>query len=289
MFLFAANPVPAGRVRTTWGAAGPLRRAGEATLLVAVWMAIGAAVHAGPEEYLLLGIPLTALFQVAVRRQPLRALWVRDAPPLRLPRLAWMVVVALAAVPVMDALGELVGRHWRPAAFNLAIAFGAYPAAYCFWNLTQSRMRQLTACVLLSLALDAVFRTVLWMMRLESGPHPLTGKALQTLALEIPIFIATICVMEEVAFRGLIDTHIHRPGDGRGWLSAAYVSGLWGIWHLPILDTRGDSLVGVILLLLAAHVPVGIVMSMYWRRSGNLLVPGAAHAVLDAVRDAFFV
>lgn len=92
-----------------------------------------------------------------------------------------------------------------------------------------------------------------------------------------------------VSFRGLLDSRIHHSGEGWGWLTAAYLSGLWGLRHIPIIDTRGVSWASVILLMLAAHVPFGMVMSYYWRRSGNLLVPGAAHSMLDAMRDAFYV
>jgi membrane protease YdiL (CAAX protease family) len=266
-----------------------IQRGAEVTMLVALWMALGTALHLSVEEYLLLGVPLTALFQIAIRRQPLRALWVRDAPPFRLRRFGWVVAVMLAALPALDALVSLSDREWHSAAFNAVIAVGAFPAAYCLWNLTRSRLRQLAACLLISCALDVVFRATLWMLHLESAPHTLNGKTLQTLALEIPIFLPTMCVMEEVSFRGLLDSHLHHAEDGRGWLSAAYLSALWGIWHLPILDMRGQSWPAVVLLMLAAHVPFGITMSLFWRRSGNLLVPGAAHTMLDAVRDAFFL
>jgi membrane protease YdiL (CAAX protease family) len=32
-------------------------------------------------------------------------------------------------------------------------------------------------------------------------------------------------------------------------------------------------------------VPMGVFLSIYWRRSGNLAVPGFAHAFGDAVRN----
>jgi len=266
-----------------------LRRATEVTLLVALWMVLGAVFHLSPEGYLLLGVPLTALFQIAIRRQPLRALWVRGAPPFRLTIVGWVIAIALAALPALGALTLLMEKNWVSAGFNAAIAAGSFPAVYCLWNLTRSHWRQMAACMLISLAMDVVFRTILWMLHLGGAPHPLNGKALQILAMEIPVFVPTICVMEEVAFRGLLDSHLHPGGDGRGWLSAAYLSALWGLWHLPIVPTQGESWLTMILLLLAAHVPFGIVMSLYWRRTGNLLVPGAAHTLLDAIRDAFFV
>jgi membrane protease YdiL (CAAX protease family) len=32
---------------------------------------------------------------------------------------------------------------------------------------------------------------------------------------------------------------------------------------------------------------VGIPLSLFWRRSGNLFVPAAVHALIDAVRNAY--
>jgi membrane protease YdiL (CAAX protease family) len=34
------------------------------------------------------------------------------------------------------------------------------------------------------------------------------------------------------------------------------------------------------------QVAVGPFLSLFWRRSGNLMVPGFAHALSDAVRNA---
>jgi membrane protease YdiL (CAAX protease family) len=33
------------------------------------------------------------------------------------------------------------------------------------------------------------------------------------------------------------------------------------------------------------HVIIGVPLSLYWRRSGNLAVPTTAHAFIDAVRN----
>lgn len=54
--------------------------------------------------------------------------------------------------------------------------------------------------------------------------------------------------------------------------------------HLPVVMRRGSVIV-LVLALLIVMVPMGVTLSMFWRRSGNLLVPGAAHAVNDAVRN----
>ena len=70
--------------------------------------------------------------------------------------------------------------------------------------------------------------------------------------------------------------------------SAAVVSCLWGLWHLPLVaaDGHGMSLLLRAQSLAIAHMITGIPLSIYWRRSGNLLVPGVAHAFIDAVRNA---
>ena len=59
------------------------------------------------------------------------------------------------------------------------------------------------------------------------------------------LYFTVTFVLEEVAFRGALDSHIYQPptdGQRRGgsaWLSAIFVSALWGIWHLPLLPTGG--------------------------------------------------
>jgi membrane protease YdiL (CAAX protease family) len=41
-------------------------------------------------------------------------------------------------------------------------------------------------------------------------------------------------LLEEVAFRGALDAHVHYDGERGGWLSAVFISALWGVWHLPV-------------------------------------------------------
>jgi membrane protease YdiL (CAAX protease family) len=93
-------------------------------------------------------------------------------------------------------------------------------------------------------------------------------------------------MMEEVAFRGALDSHVRHPGEGSGFAtraygfaSAVYVSALWGLWHHPVVP-------GPVWELLPAQVFMGPILSLFWRRSGNLMVPAFAHALNDAVRNA---
>jgi membrane protease YdiL (CAAX protease family) len=107
-----------------------------------------------------------------------------------------------------------------------------------------------------------------------------------TFAVEQFLVLLPICfVVEEVAFRGILDSHIHHPQDSRPWLSAFSLSAMWGWWHLPITPA---SDFGVALVMLPiVHAMVGIPLSLFWRRSGNLFVPAAVHALIDAVRNAY--
>jgi len=43
--------------------------------------------------------------------------------------------------------------------------------------------------------------------------------------------------------------------------------------------------VEAVLKLPAVMVPMGIFLSIFWRRSGNLAVPGFSHAFSDSVRN----
>jgi membrane protease YdiL (CAAX protease family) len=96
-----------------------------------------------------------------------------------------------------------------------------------------------------------------------------------------------VFLLEEVWFRGVLDSHLHRPGEARGAFSAVYVSALWGIWHYPITGPHHlQDLLPTLVSLLVVHIAIGTLLSRAWRRSGNLLVPGSVHALIDAIRNA---
>ena len=91
-------------------------------------------------------------------------------------------------------------------------------------------------------------------------------------------------MVEEVFFRGALDTYLHRGEEGIGWLSAIFVSALWGLWHLPG-QAKGPHLLSTVVTLVIAQIAVGVPLSFWWRQSGNLTVNNTTHAFLDAVRD----
>ena len=126
--------------------------------------------------------------------------------------------------------------------------------------------------------------TVYGMMHLASGaPLPTMG-ALAALAKYTALYFPATFLLEEAAFRGALDAHVHHDGEARGWQSAVFVSALWGLWHLPVSASLPFPL--MVLELVVVHVGIGVGLSFAWRRSRNLGGPALAHAVIDAVRNA---
>jgi membrane protease YdiL (CAAX protease family) len=96
-------------------------------------------------------------------------------------------------------------------------------------------------------------------------------------------------IVEEVFFRGGLDTYLHHGEKGTGWLSAIYVSALWGLWHLQGPALTQGHLLSTIVNLLVAQILLGVPLSLLWRKSGNLAFPDTAHALLEAVRNVLAI
>ncbi len=58
------------------------------------------------------------------------------------------------------------------------------------------------------------------------------------------LFFPVCFVLEEVTFRGMLDSHLHRPGESLRFTSALLGSILWGLWHLPIVRPEFRNLGG---------------------------------------------
>ncbi len=256
----------------------------EITLCVGLWIALGLSLHLSVPAYLLIGIPITAAFQCFVRREPLRGLWLRGAPRFHLEAKDWLLALLLLAVPGYKLLLDL---H-QPGTitlklYDLAVLAGAFAAAWCLRNFRRSDLRPLLLClafaggigvlIMIGTAFAAGFSHLSLRGRLVTG----AGNFL--------ILVPAYMIVEEVSFRGAFDTHVHHKNESRGFLSALFVSALWGLWHLPISIGR-EPLAVILAELLVFHCLVGVPLSLYWRRSGNLLVTVFPHALIDAVRNA---
>jgi hypothetical protein len=262
-------------------------------LVVVVWWTLGFLLHLTLPAFLLLGIPLLLVFQLGIHRQPLRTLWVRSGPPLRLDGWFFLLWVLFSLFPAYAVIREAMHLQFANAAeFSMAMV-GAFGLAYALRAMRATTWWQLGLCLLtvgiigllpqfLSLLLPQV-------VHIKSAHSVTTTQPTLLQSLEIVtqwFLIAPVgFVVEEVFFRGALDTYLHRGEEGTGWLSAIFVSALWGLWHLPHQALSSGNLLSTVVGLLISQILVGVPLSLWWRKSGNLVVNNTAHALLEAVRN----
>jgi membrane protease YdiL (CAAX protease family) len=259
------------------------RRLLEVTATVAIWVTVSMVFHL-QRGHLLLGVPITAAFQLGVRRQPLRALWVRDGGPFRLDAQGWLLAVLLGLYPgyrlvVIAQAGAPIGK----IALSAAAAVGAIPAAYALRSFRRPMLRPMLLCLAIGGGIGVL---IVVLLALGGGlEHRSLLERIQLGVDGMLRYLPIGFVVEEVSFRGAFDAHLYHPGESRGVLTAVFGSALWGLWHVP--GTAGQlSILIAIPALVVVHCLLGVPLAIFWRRSGNLLVPASAHALSDAVRNA---
>lgn len=288
-------PDPAVTTRPAIGARSRPLRFLIVALVVAAYTTLGFLLRLNLAGYQLLGVPMLLVFQLGVQRQPLRTLWVRSGPPLRLDARFLILWALFSLVPAYEVLTAAVrGDLANAALYGTGIA-GAFGLAYALGAMRAANLRQLGLCLvtaggigilpsLLSVLLPSL-------LHLHIGPgqsHVLHAALLPSLQAGAETFLWGVpagFLIEEVFFRGALDTYLHRGEAGTGWLSAIFVSALWGLWHLPGQAIPAGHLLATIVALLVAQIAVGVPLSYWWRKSGNLTVNNTTHALLDAVRN----
>jgi membrane protease YdiL (CAAX protease family) len=262
-----------------------LARAVVATLAIGGYMALGFVFGLSAEGYLLLGIPITIAFQALVVHRPLRALWLRAAPPVRFARRSTLAVVVVAIAPGVVATRGVQQGDPVLVAYGLVAMFGALGAVYALRAMDREAVRSTVRASLINgvilVAAMVVFKL------LSGGFHGNPGGAIATAVISVATYLPVVFVMEEVLFRGLLDPYLHGSTPGRDRASALYGSALWGLWHLPVMSV--DLGLATIPYLVVIHTALGYVLVSAWRRTGNLAAPGIAHAVADALRNAVAV
>lgn len=283
---------------------GLIRRWVEVLTFVGIWFAAGLLLDMSTYAYLLLGIPLTAGFQLFVRKKPIKDLWVRGGPGLSLRRVSLklaILAILLAITPFIYLVINVVrGQGLDFILYLLAAIVGAGAAAYALGQFRRETWRYLGLCLATAGLLGVLLIIVPHIIAARSGaatalptggrlgPDTLLG--IEQLLLLIPV----VFMMEEVAFRGAIDSHVRHPGERHGVGSTVYgiasaivVSVLWGVWHYPVTPLPHMPVIEHVALVSYLEVAVGPFLSLFWRRSGNLMVPGFAHALNDSVRNVF--
>ncbi len=255
-------------------------------------MATGWIFHLDPNSYLVVGVPLVVAFQLLVRKKPLVTLWIRNADRFRLNGIGVTVGIGLAILPAVQIVQtvRLASRlsHTPEILWCVCCIVVAFGAGFAFSQFTTRTWKDLGFCMATAgvigsgmMLLGALARRLIMRKAIVfSGAAAMSG--IQSLLLYVPVSF----VLEEVAFRGAIDSHVYQPGEKGQWWAAIFVSGLWGLWHLPIVPASGISQwITLVLALPCIHIATGIFLSFGWRRSGNLAVSGTTHAFIDAVRN----
>ncbi|MGH9025144.1 MAG: CPBP family glutamic-type intramembrane protease, partial [Acidimicrobiia bacterium] len=269
--------------------ASHIRRVIEATLFVGVLIALGLLLdfrdsNYGITAYLLMTSAATVLFQRFVARQPLRWMWVKGTDrPVNRRTISPVVLVAAAIYPAYALVQTFIdGAGWQTAYTALAI-FGAVGVGFAFRQSTKMTWMYLWLCM----ATAGLIGTLMFLLgAFETITHPTVTKLFGeedagVFFRSLILYIPTMFVMEEVTFRGCVDSHCQHDGDRQGFWTALWVSVLWSWWHLGCLPDSNPINV------LPLMVPVGIFLSIWWRRSRNLGVSGVTHAFIDSVRNSF--
>jgi membrane protease YdiL (CAAX protease family) len=264
---------------------GRLARATLATAVIGGYIALGFAFRLGAEAYLLLGIPITIGFQILVVRRPLRSLWLLQAPPMTFTPRSIGAAVVLTIAPAIVALGGVRDGDLALVGWGLAAMVGAVGAVYALRAMDRDAVRSTIRTTLIT---GAVLVGIMVAYRLATGGfNGNLAAALTTSVISLLTYLPVVFVMEEVLFRGLIDTYLHGSTPGPDRASAIYGSALWGLWHLPVAFLALGAL--TIPYLVVVHTTMGYFMVVAWRRTGNLAAPGIAHAVIDALRNTVAV
>jgi len=271
------------------------QRCAHVVALVGIWMAIGWLFHLDANSYLVVGVPLVVAFQLFVRKKSLVTLWIRDAERFRLNALGIILGLGLAVLPAVKLIETCRLAAWSSdipeILWYACCIIGAFGAAFGFSHFTRQTWKELGFCAGTAGTIGCLTMLLAFLARLavKSMHHtPVTFTWANVLAgLQSFVLYVPVCfVLEEVVFRGAIDSHVFRPGDKGQWWTAFFVSTLWGWWHLPIAGSKGiTQLMTLIILLPCLHIAVGVFLSLGWRRSGNLAVPATVHAFIDAVRN----
>ena len=281
------DAVPAPAAVAPGPVARELRRHAVVVAVVAVWMALGWALRADGNTYLLMGIPLLWLFQRLVAQRPLAELWFAQPGRFALPWWGWLVAATFMILPIHD-LATWENPGWAVRLWLVAAAIGAIPLAWSLARATGPQWREIGLGV--AFAGSAGLLTLLLTFFLRSHPDRSALDRLLEGLRSFVLYVPVCFMIEEVFFRGGLDSYLTRGGLRSPWLSAFFLSALWGWWHLPIVplaaDHRAAQLLTLVVTLPLVHGGVGALLSYFWRRSGILLAPVAAHAFIDAVRNA---
>jgi membrane protease YdiL (CAAX protease family) len=226
------------------------------------------------------------------RKKPLVTLWIRDAARFRLNAGGIILAFGFAVLPAVRFIQTAGSASWPSHVpeilWYVCCIIGAFGAAFAFCQFTKQTWKDLGFCLLTAGVIGCLtmFLHALAVWGVQHKPPTLNWGRVAYGIGSFVLYVPVCFVLEEVVFRGALDSHVFQHGDQGQWWTATFVSTLWGWWHLPIAGATGlQQLITYILVLPCIHIAVGVFLSLSWRRSGNLAVPATVHAFIDAVRN----
>jgi membrane protease YdiL (CAAX protease family) len=241
-------------------------------VFVAAWVACGWTFRLGTVSYCLIGIPFVVAFQLGICRRPLHQLWVRDAESFHLDRKGIMLAIAIIAVQAALFWRILLPWHIWGALFLPLVIIGSMGFAYALHQQRADRFKQALPSFAVAVFIGCI---LVWTLKPSLGLSAAMPLALLKNFIRV---LPCVFVIDEVVFRGLLDSYVAPSSGSRRvqWISAIFISALWGFWHLWHTQVFLDF---------ALTLALGVPLSFCWRKSGTLLLPGVAHALIDACRD----
>jgi len=280
---------PGGRAA---GPAGMMpRRILIAGLAIALWVLLGVGLQLGVEAYLLAGVPLMIAFQYLVHRRPLRAAWVFGPHATAMDGRALALGLAAAALPgarLASALASDPEPSPGVVLWLLAATAGGLAAGVALRAQRADALRRALPTMAITLMTFA-FMFSLGALVAHRGRLALPGlSAMGDLLAQALVYFDVSFVLEEVAFRGVLDPYIlgGERGTNAAWASAIVGSALWGLWHIPVALAPGAADLPTLLRLVLFHVGLGAMLCYVARMAGTLAPSAAVHGLADAFRNA---
>jgi membrane protease YdiL (CAAX protease family) len=257
------------------------------TVFTFVYIGLGFLFKLDPNEYLLLGVPLGLAFQLFVRKKSIQSAWVRTDEKFNFNKNALLYSALLSIYPLYRMF-KIISKdelNLTSLLYNLCIIVGAFGCGYAISKMTKKTAKDTLLCWLTAGLIGsfmffgvAVFKSIQNSSQIHLN--------FENFAISILMYTPVLFVIEEVIFRGILDEHISENNQKINYWSILYLSFLWGWWHLPATKGGTEELIIASIILPINHTIVGFFMSLYWRKSGNLIAPGFAHAFIDAIRNS---
>ena len=259
----------------------------QVTIFVFIYIAIGFLFKLDGNQYLLIGVPLALIFQVFIRKKSIKSAWLRTDEKIEFNFKSILYVVLFSVYPIYKIYKICIQDELNITSilYNFCIILGAFGLSYAVSNLTKKTAKETLLCLLTSGILGVLisFGGTYVKSCMNSTAINFNFESFFT---SILMYVPIVFVLEEVVFRGILDEHISENDKKINYWSILYICFLWGWWHLPITNKGFEEFIGASIVLPIIHTIAGFFMSVYWRKSGNLIAPGFTHAFIDAIRNA---